>query len=354
MDRRELLRTGAIGGAALTLLGPAAALADDDPYLRLVHPDLRVLAKEFMANAKSEKPLSLATLPERRAGIARFRRPLRKDIAVDKKLSPGAKGQPDVEIYLINATAGQVRPALVSTHGGGFVLGNAMSDVAGLQDLCAELGAVAISVEYRLAPETKWSGSLEDNYAALKWLYANASSVGADPARIAVIGGSAGGGHAAMLAIAARDRGEVPVAFQCLTYPMLDDRTGSTRQVPPHVGKLVWTAEANRFGWQSFLGQKPGMSRAPRGAVPARLTDFAGLPPAFIGTGSLDLFHDENVGYAQRLNQAGVGCELIVVPGAFHAFDFATLFDPGNQVARWFNAARLDALRHGLTISTKA
>lgn len=355
MDRRQVLQGAALGGMAFSMFGPASVLAADDPYMRYIHPDLREMAQVFQGFAKNDKPLSMATLAERRAGMARFQRPLRKDVPVEKRTIPGVKGQPDVTFHLINSAPGKARPAIVNTHGGGFVLGDAMSDVAGLQDICAELGVVAISVEYRLAPETTWAGSVEDNYTALKWLHTNAASIGADPARIAVLGGSAGGGHAALLAITARDRGEVPIAFQCLIYPMLDDRTGAFgrfgSKVPPHVGKLVWNAESNRFGWKAFLGQEPGLAKAPKNAVPARLAELSGLPPAFIGVGSLDLFHDEDVEYARRLNDAGIGCELIVVPGAFHGFDLAGIFNPKNRLAAWFNAAKLDALRRGLGIA---
>ncbi len=352
IDRREVLKNAMMGGVALSLFSPAAVLAADDPYLRFVHPELRDMAKYFGTMAGNNTPFTMANLPERRAGMARFSRPLRKDVPVEKRTIPGAKGQPDLTFQLINAAPGEARAAIVDMHGGGFIMGDAMGDVAGLQDICAELGTVAISVEYRLAPETTWAGSVEDNYAALKWLHANAASVGADPARIAVMGGSAGGGHAALLAITARDRGEVPIAFQCLIYPMLDDRTGTSRKMPDHVGKLVWTPESNRFGWKSFLGQEPGRAKAPKGSVPARLADLSGLPPAFIGVGSLDLFHDEDVEYARRLNRAGVGCELIVIPGAFHGFDMAGLINPKNRVAKWFNAAKLDALRRGLGIAS--
>lgn len=351
MDRRQVLKGTLLGGAALSLFNPTALLASDDPYLRYVHPELRDMARMFGQMMANQPPLSLANLSERRAGMSRFMRPLRKDVPVETRKIPGAKGQPEVTIHLINSAPEQSRPAIVNTHGGGFIMGDAMGDVAGLQDICAELGAVAISVEYRLAPETTYTGSIEDNYAALKWLHANAASVGADPTRIALLGGSAGGGHAALLAVTARDRGEVPVAFQCLIYPMLDDRTGTTRKVPPHVGKLVWDAPSNHFGWKAFLGKEPGRTQAPKGAVPARLANLAGLPPAFIGVGSLDLFHDENVEYARRLNNAGTGCELIVVPGAFHGFDMAGAMNPKNRLAAWFNAAKLDALRRGLGIA---
>jgi acetyl esterase/lipase len=150
------------------------------------------------------------------------------------------------------------------------------------------------------------------------------------------------GGHAAMLAIAARDRGEVPLIFQSLIYPMLDDRTGSSRTMPPHVGQYIWTAGSNRFGWESFLGRRPGGSSAPAGSVPARLQNLAGLPPAFIGVGAIDLFIDEDIEYARRLIDVGVAAELQVVPGAFHGFDGIA---KDTSLARQFTAAKIMALR---------
>ncbi|MEO7248011.1 MAG: alpha/beta hydrolase, partial [Novosphingobium sp.] len=251
-----------------------------------------------------------------------------------------------------NAKPGTARPAILHTHGGGFFMGSAEASIAEFQRLARDLDCVAVTVQYRLAPETIWAGSLEDNYTALKWLNTNAATLGVDPARIAVMGESAGGGHAALLAITARDRGEVPLCFQCLTYPMLDDRTGSSRPVPPHVGRIIWTAVDNRFGWESFLGQKPGGRHAPKGAVPARVENLAGLPPAWIGVGSIDLFFDEDVEYARRLNNAGVPAELIVVPGAFHGFDgIGAMLGTIVPIAERFHAARLVALRAGLGLA---
>lgn len=270
------------------------------------------------------------------------------DISVRKQQIPGSKGQPAVTIYIINAGVQGSRPAILHTHGGGFVGGSAESVVPQMQAMCKALDCVAVTVEYRLAPETTYKGSIEDNYAGLKWLYDNAAQLGVDPRRIALFGESAGGGHAALLAIAARDRGEVPVAFQCLIYPMLDDRTGSSRSVPPFVGQLMWTAASNRFGWESFLGMKPGGASVPKRAVPARQENLAGLPPAFIGVGSIDLFCDEDIDYAQRLNAAGTPAELIVVPGGFHGFDMMPV---KTRVGAWFNEAKMAALRSGLGIS---
>jgi acetyl esterase/lipase len=191
-----------------------------------------------------------------------------------------------------------------------------------------------VSIDYRLAPETRFPGSLEDNYAALKWLHSNAQSLGVDPTRVAVMGESAGGGHAAMLAIAARDRGEIPLLFQLLIYPMLDDRTGSTREVPRHIGAFIWTPDANRFGWSSLLGMPAGSGSVPEGSVPARARDLKGLPPTYIGVGSLDLFVNEDIEFAGRLIDAGVPTELDVVPGAYHGFFFLV---PNAAVSRRFS-----------------
>jgi acetyl esterase/lipase len=102
---------------------------------------------------------------------------------------------------------------------------------------------------------------------------------------------------------------------------MLDDRTGVTRTVPPHMGTLIWNARSNRYGWRSFLGQEPGTSSVPASAVPARTADLAGLPPTWIGVGGIDLFLEEDIDYARRLLEAGVPTELYVIPGAFHGFD---------------------------------
>jgi acetyl esterase/lipase len=152
-------------------------------------------------------------------------------------------------------------------------------------------------------------------------------------------------------AIAARDRGEVPLLLQVLIYPMLDDRTGSSRPAPPHIGKYVWTAEANRFGWGSLLGTRPGGAAVPAGAVPARVQNVAGLAPAFIGVGSIDLFVDEDLAYAQRLINAAVPTEVLVVPGAFHAFDALV---PEAAVSKAFNAAWNAALTRAFATKASA
>ncbi|WP_242122780.1 alpha/beta hydrolase [Sphingobium sp. Sx8-8] len=338
--RRDFLAGLALGG--LCLAGPASAKAGaaaTNPQLSFVHPELR----PFVGMLKQQGPApSRATLPAMRNGMKGMFPPPLPSPAYRKQAIKGPSGAPDLIVYVINARPGTARPAILHTHGGGFILGDVASNLHFLQQTAAALDCVIVSVEYRLAPETTYEGSIEDNYAALKWLHANAASLGADPRRIAVMGESAGGGHAALLAITARDRGEVPLVFQALVYPMLDDRTGSTKRVEPPTGTILWTEESNRFGWESFLGQAPGTGTVPVRAVPARQADLKGLPPAFIGVGSIDLFVDEDIDYARRLIDSGTPAELLVIPGAYHGFD---LVGAQTAVGKRFTEAKLAALR---------
>lgn len=314
------------GGCAIASVGslvPLSARAATDaafditPY---VHPELRGVLPHF--KLRSAAVLTDANLDTFRKGAASYEQPPLPSPAWSEKRIPGAPGDPDVTIHIANAAPdGTKRPILLYIHGGGYIIGTSRASLRSVQELAAAVDCVVISVDYRLAPETRFPGSLEDNYAALKWAHAHAEEFGGDPTRIAVMGESAGGGHAAMLAIAARDRGEVSIIYQALIYPMLDDRTGSTRQVPPHVGTLGWTAALNRYGWGALLGVPAGSSKVPAGAVPARIANLRGLPPAFIGVGSIDLFIDEDIEYARRLIDQGVAVQLEVVPGAFHGFD---------------------------------
>jgi acetyl esterase/lipase len=332
--------------------------ATDAPYelpLNMVHPELRATVPMIQQFTKGRPGLSGATLAEARKGMSGknpFTQALLADIPWEKRTIAVGPAHPDVAIYIVNAKPGGDRPAILHTHGGGYVMGAAEQSVRSLQDMCKELDCVAVSVDYRLAPETRCKGAIEDNYAGLKWLYANAASVGANRNNIAVMGESAGGGHAAILALTARDRGEVPLVFQCLIYPMLDDRTGSSVKKPPHVGTLIWTPASNVFGWESFLGHKPGLAHNEGNAVPARVANLKGLPPTFIGVGTLDLFCDEDIDYGQRLSAAGVMCETIVVPGAFHGFDGISMMAK-LPLGAWFQKTKMDALRRGFGVAAK-
>lgn len=271
------------------------------------------------------------------------------DVSVSEQHIPGPEGAPDVRVlvYFPKNVSSPV-PAMLWIHGGGYVIGNADQADPQVKSIVSETGCAAVSVDYRLAPETPHPGPVEDCYAALKWLYSNASSLGVDASRIAIGGDSAGGGLTACLALLTRDRGEVPLVFQLLIYPMLDDRTVTTADPHPYTGEYVWTPEANRFGWTSLLGQEPGGPGVSPYAAAARAENLEGLPPALIGVGTLDLFLEENIEYARRLIRAGVPTELHVYPGAFHAFPMIAeakvsqsfIRDYLNALTRAFNTAR--------------
>jgi acetyl esterase/lipase len=232
-------------------------------------------------------------------------------------------------------------PAVLWIHGGGYVAGGAWQDDDLCRHLAAELGALVAAVDYRLAPEHPHPVPLHDCHDALAWLAAR-GDVDAD--RVAIGGGSAGGGLAAALALLARDRGEVRPVLQLLSYPMLDDRTVLRTDIDERQFRL-WNNRANHFGWQSYLGVPPGGDGVGGLAAPARHDDLAGLPPAWIGVGTLDLFHDEDLAYADRLRQAGVPCEVHVVDGAFHGFDSVR---PGAGVSRQYRAEQVRALAAAL------
>ena len=346
LTRREMAALGAAAAMSpllhtRTLAAPPAAPRPED-LLDHVDPELRPAAREFLEMVKNYPPLSKAGIAAMRGVSAGWGKPPSPDVPVTRQRIAGKKGEPEVLVYIVNAKPDAARAGVLHTHGGGFILGTAAAGINELQTLASDIDAVIVTVEYRLAPEATYAGSIEDNYAALKWMYAHAAEIGVDRRKIAVAGESAGGGHAALLAITARDRGEVPIMFQSLVYPMLDDRTGSTRRVVPHIGTLVWTPALNRLGWESFLGQRPGTPSVPAKAVPARTANLAGLPPAWIGVGSIDLFVEEDIEYAERLVRAGTPTELLVVPGAFHGFD---VMAPDSTPAKRFTAARVDALR---------
>jgi acetyl esterase/lipase len=267
--------------------------------------------------------------------------PLPPDVQIREAHAPGRDGAPDVRLIVTAPKAvGQGRPGILHIHGGGFVLGSA--DMTGPTDAeyASGLGAVVVSVDYRLAPETPYPGPVEDCYAGLAWLHAQAAALGVDPGRIVVTGESAGGGLAAALVLLAKHRGEQAVAFQHLVFPMLDDRTVTHPDPSPYLGQFVWTPDSNRFGWTSMLGGPPGGADVSPFAAPARAGDLSGLPPTFMVCGALDLFLEEDLDYARRLIRAGVATELHVYPGAPHGF----MFMPTAQVTKTFARDSMAAL----------
>lgn len=288
-----------------------------------------------VAGALRQRRTMVAVAPELRGPQAMFPLPLTNDrmLAVLRPLlAQPTEVVAGVEVRTVTLTgadgtavralvyesAGRRQPsgALVWTHGGGYLMGTPESAHAWCSTVARDAGALVVNVDYRLAPEHPFPAGLNDAYAALEWVHAEATSLGVDPARVAVGGDSAGGGLAAALAQMAFDRGGPPVCLQLLEYPMLDDRT-ATRPVTA----LVWNNRANAFAWERYLGHPAGAPEERPWAVPARRDDLRGLPPAWVGVGDIDLFHDEDVAYADRLRHAGVPCELHVEPGMYHAAD---------------------------------
>lgn len=303
---------------------------DTDPVSgNEVHPDLRRIAR--VAPRRLVGPRTLPLI--RRVLKVRERIASPTDIEV-LTLTSGV----GVRLYrpatLDSSNADAPGPALLWIHGGGYIMGSAQQDDGLIRRFGEKLGITVASVDYRLAPEHPYPAALEDCYAALTWL---AGLPAVDPARVAIGGASAGGGLAAALALLARDRGDITPTFQLLVYPMLDDRSATAPADPNH---RMWDSRANQFGWAAYLG-----TADPEVAVPARRTDLSGLAPAWIGVGTHDLFHDENLTYAQRLTEAGVPCQVDLVPGAFHGFDLVV---PKYPVSQRFFAAQCDALRGAL------
>jgi acetyl esterase/lipase len=209
-------------------------------------------------------------------------------------------------------------PLVVDIHGGGMITETPDQYEALFRDLSARAELAVLAPDYRLAPERPDPAPVEDCYATIRWAAAHATELGIDPARIAVMGGSAGGGLAAGVTLLARDRGGPAIARQLLVYPMLD----RTRAADPQMAHaLLWSVEDNVTGWDALLGGPDETDNVSIYAAPARATDLSDLPPAYIDVGGLDLFRDEDVAYATLLARSGVPTELHVLPGVPHAFD---------------------------------
>ncbi|MFJ4191927.1 alpha/beta hydrolase [Kitasatospora sp. NPDC089509] len=255
------------------------------------------------------------------------------------------------DVTLVSARPAGVReplPVLYYLHGGGMVTGNAWSVLPRvLRSWALPLGLAVVSVEYRLAPGTRFPGAVEDCYAGLDWVAGHAAELGVDARRLVIGGKSAGGGLAAALALLARDRGGPAALGQLLLSPMLDDRgdTFSSRQLAGHD---TWDRTSNATAWQAVLGERYGAAELSPYAAPARATDLSRLPAAYLDVGSAETFRDEVVGYADAIWRAGGTAELHVWPGACHGFDTLA---PDAAVSRDAQEARTRWLRRVLRAS---
>jgi acetyl esterase/lipase len=248
-----------------------------------------------------------------------------------------------LDLAWYHTSGGQPGSAVLYLHGGGMIFGlehlGRVYDLV-VRDYVTTSDVPMLMVDYRIAPEHPHPTPVEDCYAALRWLADNAATLGVDPARIAVMGDSAGGGLAAGVCLLAHDRGGPPIAQQLLIYPMLDDRAHTPD--PQLMPFLTWTYDDNVTGWAALLGESAGTDAVPPYAAPARATDLAGLPETYIDVGDLDIFRDEDIAYARRLSDAGVPTELHLHPGCPHAFEALAR---GADVSQRAIADRLRRLR---------
>lgn len=336
---RRRLMLGAVAFAAVTGIG--ARIRRRRPVVERVASDLRSPVLYLPFDLRSERTLRAVRSLNERAVT-----PVAAGVDVSERMIGGSAGEPAVRVVLYEPSEHDgPRAALLWIHGGGMVMGRPEQANQWCSEVAAELGILVVSVDYRLAPEHPFPAGVHDCYGALEWLHADADALDVDVERIAVGGDSAGGGLSASLCQLARDRGGPAVCFQLLNYPMLDDRS-VLRADHQGRGELVWTPASNRFGWSAYLGSAPSAEAAPMHAAPARTTDLAGLPPAWIGVGDLDLFFAEDVDYAERLEAAGVPCELHVEAGMYHGADQLLRQAPR---MRAYRQRMVDALKDAVT-----
>lgn len=307
-----------------------------DPELRKA---LEVALKEF------DQPLNADTVAPRRASMKEMTNLLKANYTPPEGIeleviSIPARNAPDIELRIARPqNASGPLPAILWMHGGGYVMGDAEIDDPTIMRFAKNANCIAVSVQYRLAPEHPYPAPLDDCYTALKWMADQAVEQGIDKNRIAIGGSSAGGGLAAGLALLARDRAEVALCGQVLIYPMIDDRNTAPAN-PDNTDTLVWNRASNIYGWGAYLGKTPASADVDVYAAPSRAEDLSGLPPACIPTGALDLFVHENIAYAQNLIKAGVATDFHVFAGAPHGFNTlapnATVSRACNQVVQDF------------------
>jgi acetyl esterase len=282
--------------------------------------DPQIAAVLAQAKAMGGKPVSEQSVVQARAALAFMAAMGGRSSAVLADVSdrtiPGPAGDLPVRVYVPTGTG--PFGVLCFFHGGGWVLGNLATHDGVCRELAAGSECVVVSVDYRLAPEHKYPAATDDCEAAVRWVAENAESLGADPARLAIGGDSAGANLAAVIAQRLRDRGGPALAAQLLVYP-------AARLVGEPTPSMLENAEgyfltAKDAEW--FLGHylaEPDQA----GLVdvsPGLAQDLSGLPPALVITAEYDPIRDDGEFYAQALRAAGVDVTSSRYDGAIHGF----------------------------------
>jgi acetyl esterase/lipase len=314
-------------------------------------PELAAVLEALPPNKRPRALIDFDDIPATRARLdelfaARPRSlPPYDSVITEDRTIPRPEDTSEIRVRIYRPAGNRTAlPDLYWIRGGGMIAGRIEDEEPRVKAFVGQIGCVAVSVEYRLAPEHPHPAPVEDCYAGLVWTAERADEVGIDPALLAVGGASAGGGLAAATALLARDRGTPALTFQLLICPMLDDRniTPSSHEITD-IG--VWDRDMNISGWTALLGDERGTNGVSPYAAPARMSDLTGLPAAFIDVGVLEVFRDEDVDYALRLMRAGVPTELHVYAGAYHGWDG---FAPMAGISQAAVAARTAALRRAL------
>jgi acetyl esterase/lipase len=291
----------------------------------MIDPELAAVL-DFLPAIDLHDPVAARAEFEKMLDSMRAPLPEADALDIEDQSVPGWEGEPDVAVRVYrpkDTPAGALRPGILHIHGGGFIIGSVDAEHAGAVLMSVDAGAVVVSVDYRLAPEHPYPAGLHDCYAALSYLHAEAANLGVDTARVAVVGASAGGGLAAATALLARDLGGPPLCFQMLEIPELDDRLETT-SMRTFVDSPMWNQPLAVQSWRAYLGDLSGTHDVPVYAAPARATDLAGLPPAYVSTAENDPLRDEGIAYALAMLQAGVSVELHQFPGTFHGSALVT------------------------------
>ncbi|MFP6563972.1 MAG: alpha/beta hydrolase [Myxococcota bacterium] len=272
--------------------------------------------------------------------------PVLDDVVREEREVPGPEGAPPVavRIHRPKAASDSPRPGLFEIHGGGFMLGSKEMMDPFCDRVASEIGAVVVSTDYRLAPEDPFPAGLDDCFAALTWMASNADELGIDPTRIGVSGQSAGGGLAAACALRARDEGGPALCVQVLQIPELDDRL-ETPSMRAFTDTPLWNRPNAEWSWKHYLGPDRQGEVSPY-AAPARATDLAGLPPAYVSVMEFDPLRDEGILYALAMLQAGVPVELHSYTGTFHGSSLV----PFAESSKRNFAEVLDVLRRRLAL----
>jgi acetyl esterase len=283
-----------------------------------LHPQIREVLR-MMAEAKL-RPIEEMTPTEAREQIeatarARKAEPLAVS-RVEERMIPGSTSEIRLRLYWPHAAAPV--PVIVYYHGGGHVIGSLDTHDFVASNLCGGTEALVASVDYRMGPEHKFPAAVDDSFAALRWVHANAGSLGADPDLIGVHGDSAGGNLAAVVALLARDAGSPKLRLQSLVYPIAD--YGLSGESYDKFASGYGTLTKSAMVWFRDHYLRSAKDADDWRASPIKASSLSGVAPAIVVTAECDVLHDDGERYAEALQRAGVPVEYREYPGMIHAF----------------------------------